>query len=176
MSTPATGDDPQGIPPWQWPESTWRPAVEHVRAGRSLVPAQWPGGAAVAVGISFDADHETPALRDGEVSPGILAAGEYGARVATPRILELLGRYEVPASFFIPAVSALLHPEQIDSYLDGGHEIAVHGWIHERNTLLTRDDELELTLRSLDTLEELPRHTRHPRGARFPLRLLADGG
>lgn len=148
-------DDPQALEPWRWPESVWRPAVEHVRAGRSLTPAQWPGGAAVAVGISFDADHETPALRDGEVSPGILAAGEYGARVATPRILEVLARHEVPASFFVPAVSALLHPEQIEAYVTGGHEIAVHGWIHERNTLLAKDDERELTLRSLDTLERL---------------------
>lgn len=153
-------------PAWQWPETVWRPAVEHVRAGRSLTPASWPGGAQVAVGISFDADHETPALRDGEISPGILAAGEYGARVATPRILEVLARHEVPASFFMPAVSALLHPEEVDDYVRDGHEIGVHGWIHERNTLLAREDELELTARSLDTLERLS--GRRPTGIRTP--------
>jgi hypothetical protein len=100
----------ESLAPWQWTEDIWRPTVERVRAGRSLVPQQWPGGAEVAVGISFDADHETPALRDGEISPGVLAAGEYGARVATPRILRLLAARDIPASFFVPAVSALLHP------------------------------------------------------------------
>lgn len=141
--------------PWQWDESTWRGHVNRVRAGRSLAPDQWPGRARVAVAISFDADHETIPLRDGETSPGKLAQGEYGARVAVPRILRLLSEYGVPASFFMPAVSALLHPEEIEAYTAGGHEIAVHGWIHERNMLLGRDDELDLTGRALDTLERL---------------------
>lgn len=53
--------------PWQWDEPAWRGHVAHVRAGRPLRPASWPGGARVAVALSFDSDHETPALRDGEV-------------------------------------------------------------------------------------------------------------
>src|SRR5262245_55316328 len=50
--------------PWRWDESTWRRHVEHVRAGRSLKPTTWPGGARVAVALSFDSDHETIPLRD----------------------------------------------------------------------------------------------------------------
>ncbi|RRQ26576.1 polysaccharide deacetylase [Rhodococcus sp. Eu-32] len=158
--------EPHSDDPWQWPESTWRPIVEHVRAGRSLSPSTWPGDADVAVAVSFDSDHETPALRDGSVTPGVLSGGQYGARVALPRIDALLARHEVPASFFVPAVSALLYPEQIDAALAGGHEIAVHGWIHERNTLLSRDDEFDLTLRSIDTLEKLS--GKRPVGIRTP--------
>ncbi|ANY09406.1 polysaccharide deacetylase family protein [Pseudonocardia sp. HH130630-07] len=138
--------------PWRWPEERWRGHVEHVRAGRSLTPARWPGGRRVAVAISFDSDHETPALRDGEVLPGKLAAGEYGARVAVPRILELLRRHEVPASFFVPAVSALLHDGEVARYAAEGHEVALHGWIHERNTTLAPADERELMLRAADVL------------------------
>ncbi|WP_072803606.1 polysaccharide deacetylase family protein [Rhodococcoides yunnanense] len=152
--------------PWQWPESTWRPIVEHVRAGRSLTPQAWPDDASVAVAISFDSDHETPALRDSAVTPGVLSGGQYGARVALPRIRKLLARQRVPASFFVPAVSALLYPEQIDAAVEDGHEIGVHGWIHERNTLLERADERDLTLRSLDTLEKLS--GRRPVGIRTP--------
>ena len=152
--------------PWQWDESTWRGHVDHVRAGRPLVPARWPEDAQVAVAISFDSDHETIPLRDGETSPGRLAQGEYGARVAAPRILRLLEEHAMPASFFMPAVSALLHPDEVEAYVGGGHEVAVHGWIHERNTLLSHDDELDLTGRAMDTLEKLS-GTR-PSGIRTP--------
>lgn len=141
--------------PWQWDEPTWRGHVDRVRAGTRLTPASWPGGARVAVGISFDADHETIALRDNETSPGKLAQGEYGSRAAVPRILRLLAEFGVPATFFVPAVSALLHPADLEAYVAAGHEVAVHGWIHERNTQLSRDDELDLTGRACETLERL---------------------
>ncbi|SEF20470.1 Polysaccharide deacetylase [Amycolatopsis pretoriensis] len=141
--------------PWQWDEKTWRGHVEHVRAGRPLRPAAWPGGAKVAVALSFDSDHETPALRDGDVLPGKLAQGEYGARVGVPRILKLLRKYNAPASFFVPAVSALLHEGEVKSYVDAGHEVALHGWIHERNTALTETEERDLAFRAADVLEGL---------------------
>ncbi|MQA01976.1 MAG: polysaccharide deacetylase family protein [Streptosporangiales bacterium] len=143
------------IESWRWAEAQWRRPVERVRAGRRLVPPTWPGDARVAVTISFDSDHETSALRDGITHPGRLSQGEYGARAAVPRILRLLDRYGVPATFFMPAVAALLHPDEPRSYVESGHEIGVHGWIHERNTLLDADAELDLTARSIDTLERL---------------------
>ena len=45
--------------PWQWPQAHWQGIVNHVRAGRTLRPATWPGGARCAVAFSFDSDHET---------------------------------------------------------------------------------------------------------------------
>ncbi|MEU1689054.1 polysaccharide deacetylase [Micromonospora sp. NPDC005707] len=140
--------------PWQWDEATWRGHVDRVRAGRRLAPP-WPGGAKVAVAISFDSDHETIPLREGETRPGKLAQGEYGSRVGAPRILAALARHSVPATFFMPAVSALLHPDEARGYVEAGHEIAAHGWIHERNMLLPPQDERELAARALDTLEKI---------------------
>ncbi|MFJ1750689.1 polysaccharide deacetylase [Streptomyces sp. NPDC088116] len=151
---------------WRWPESEWRRHVDAVRAGRPLLPERWPDGARVAVALSFDSDHETIPLRDGETSPGALAQGEYGARVGAPRVLELLAAHGIPATFFMPAVSALLHPEEVRSYTRDGHEIAVHGWIHERNTLLGREDEKALVRRALDTLTDLT--GQRPAGIRTP--------
>ena len=104
-----------------------------MRAGRSLAPASWPGGARVAVALSFDADHETIWLRDGQTAPGRLSQGEYGARAAVPRILRLLDRRGIPASFYVPAVCAMLRPAEVLGYVQAGHEVALHGWIHERN-------------------------------------------
>jgi peptidoglycan/xylan/chitin deacetylase (PgdA/CDA1 family) len=143
------------VPSWQWPESEWRGHVDAVRAGRRLLPRQWPQRARAVVALSFDSDHETIPLRDGHTSPGLLAAGEYGSRAAAPRILELLARHGIPATFFMPAVSALLHPDEARGYVAAGHEIAVHGWIHERNTQLGPADEKDLIRRARDTLAEI---------------------
>jgi peptidoglycan/xylan/chitin deacetylase (PgdA/CDA1 family) len=140
------------VAPWQWEESTWRGHVEHIRAGRPLVP-EWPDGARVAVALSFDSDHETIPLRDGQVGPGKLSQGEFGARVGARRILALLADRGIPATFFMPAVSALLHPDEVRRYAAEGHEVALHGWIHERIETLQPAQERELALRSADVLE-----------------------
>jgi len=152
--------------PWQWDEATWRGHVRRVRAGRSLAPAEWPGGARVAVGLSFDCDHETIPLRDAETRPGKLSQGEYGSRVGARRIMDLLDRRGIRATFFMPAVSAMLHPEEARAYVDAGHEIGIHGWIHERNMLLQPADERELAVRSADTLERIT--GQRPVGLRTP--------
>ena len=68
--------------PWTWDEQTWRSKVEHVRAGRSMKPAEWKNGARCAVALSFDSDHETNELRDGGKSIGRMSQGQYGNRRA----------------------------------------------------------------------------------------------
>ena len=115
-----------------WTDEQLRRAVAPARAGRRLTPRSWPDNARVAVCLSFDVDNESYLLAQGETSPTTLSAADFGAETGLPRILALLARHQVPASFFIPAVSALLHPEMIPAILKAGrHEIGVHGWIHE---------------------------------------------
>jgi peptidoglycan/xylan/chitin deacetylase (PgdA/CDA1 family) len=126
-----------------------------VRAGRSLQPHSWPGGARCAIALSFDSDHETNELREGGQSIGKLSQGQYGARQGVPRILDVLGRAGVPASFYVPAVVALLYPDEQRRVVAEGHEVALHGWIHERNSVLPEAAERDLMLRSADTLEQV---------------------
>lgn len=147
--------DTPKLEPWQWPEEQWRRIVNQVRAGRALRPTSWPGGARCAVALSFDSDHETSELRDGGKSIGRMSWGEYGARVAVPRILNLLAKYDVKATFYVPAVVALLHPDEQRRIVAEGHEIGIHGWIHELNSVLPYEDERDLMLRSTDTLEQI---------------------
>jgi peptidoglycan-N-acetylglucosamine deacetylase len=154
MSDRVQSEHPDGEP-WQWPESTWRSIVGRGRAGRSLRPRSWPDGARCAVAISFDSDHETIPLRDGDESPMRISQGQYGARSATPRIRRLLERENIPATFFYPAVSALLHPDEVRAIAADGHEIGIHSWIHEANTTLPGSAERELTLRAADVLTKL---------------------
>ncbi|WAL81829.1 polysaccharide deacetylase [Pandoraea sp. XJJ-1] len=145
----------QTLEPWQWPEATWRAAVNHTRAGRTLKPKQWPGNARCAVALSFDSDHETNELRDGGKSIGRLSWGQYGARVGMPRILEILARHDVKASFYVPAVAALLHEDEQRRVIAEGHEIGIHGWIHELNSVLPYEAERDLMFRAADTLERV---------------------
>jgi len=141
--------------PWQWPEEEWRRRVGHIRAGRSLKPKSWPGGKRCAVALSFDADHETNELRDGGNSIGRMSWGQYGHRVGVPRILEILKREGVPASFFVPAVAAKLYPDEQRRVIAEGHEIGLHGWIHEVNSTLPEAIERDLHFRAADALEEI---------------------
>ena len=140
---------------WEWPEEVWRRIVERARAGRSLSPKAWPGGARCAVALSFDADHETIPLRDMDESPMRISQGQYGNRQGVPRIRKLLEREAVPATFFYPAVSALIHPDEVRAVAAEGHEIGIHSWIHERNTTLPYMAERDLSFRAADVLERL---------------------
>jgi peptidoglycan/xylan/chitin deacetylase (PgdA/CDA1 family) len=141
--------------PWQWPEERWRDIVGRVRAGRALRPKSWPGGARCAVALSFDSDHETNELREGGESIGRLSQGQYGNRQGVPRILEILARHEVKASFFVPAVTALIYPDEQRRVAAEGHEVGIHGWIHERNSELPLPAERDLQMRSADVLERI---------------------
>lgn len=116
---------------------------------------RWKGGARCAVALSFDADHETLELRFGGKSVGKLSQGHYGGRVGSPRILRLLEREAVPATFFMPAVSAMLHPDEPRRVVAGGHELGIHSWIHEFNSTLPYEAERDLAFRARDVLARL---------------------
>ena len=111
-------------------EDQIKQAVAGVRAGRKLTPKVWPNGARVAVCLSFDVDNES--LWIDHPLPIPLSEGEYGATTGLPRVLAMLDREQIPASFYIPAMSAMLHPQMIPDIMKSGrNEIGVHGWIHE---------------------------------------------
>lgn len=141
--------------PWQWDEAVWRGKVDKVRAGRSLKPKSWKNGARCAVALSFDSDHESNELRDGGESIGRMSQGQYGNRVGIPRILKTLSDNDIKATFFVPAVVALLHPDEQRRVIAEGHEIGLHGWIHELNTKVPPEAERDLHFRAADTLEKI---------------------
>ena len=139
-------------PIWNWDLPRVAAVAHRVRAGRDLTPARWPGDGRVAVALSFDVDAATYSLYTGNFSPQQLSRGDYGPRVGLPRILKVLEKYGVPASFFVPAMAAQLHPEAIERILGSAlkHEIGLHGWIHERITAHRAEEERELTHRSFE--------------------------
>jgi peptidoglycan/xylan/chitin deacetylase (PgdA/CDA1 family) len=134
---------PQDQPGLKWSDDQIRKTAHHVRAGRKLTPKTWPNGARVAVCLSVDPDNFSIALNAGNTNPVPISAGEYGALEGLPRMLKLFDKHQIPASFYIPAVSAMLHPEMVPAIMKSGrHEIGVHGWIHE-NLPALKDAALE---------------------------------
>jgi peptidoglycan/xylan/chitin deacetylase (PgdA/CDA1 family) len=87
-------------------------------------------------------------------SPTPLSRGEYGARVGLPRILALLKKHQVPATFFVPAHTAVSFPEEVRAIVAAGHEVACHGFVHESPVNLTYDQEIDLLARSEAVLEK----------------------
>ncbi|MER9178298.1 polysaccharide deacetylase [Mesorhizobium sp. M0955] len=151
--------------PWQWPEDRWRNCVNRVRAGKRLTPP-WPAGKRCAVALSFDLDHETNELCVGGNSIGRMSNGQYGNRRGMPRIMSLLRQYDMKASFFVPAVAAKLYPAEQRAIVGEGHEIGIHGWIHELNSGLPPANERDLMMRSVEALEQITRA--RPVGMRTP--------
>lgn len=110
----------------------------------------------LSVCLTFDFDAMSPwayELANGNVAA--LSRGEFGAAVALPRILDLLDRHRVPASFFVPGHTALAYPDAVRAIRDAGHELGHHGFVHEPLSQLPREQEREILLRGLDALDRV---------------------
>ena len=168
--TPAAAQEarPDPLPGTKLSVDQLKAQMFHVSAGRRL-KGPWPNGARIAVGLSFDVDNATATLSTGNLDYEILSRGEYGAVDGLPRLLRILDRQQIPASFFIPAASAVLHPKVITDIQNATqkHEIGVHGWIHERLPLLNNEKEEQRLLDlSIETLTKMT--GKRPIGYRAP--------
>ena len=86
-----------------------------------MTSTPWPGGAAIAVSLTFDVDAEAAFLGEGEQYARRLTAlseGRFGVTRGVPRILELLGRQGITATFFVPGHTAEAHPRLVESILE----------------------------------------------------------
>lgn len=97
-----------------------------------------------------------------------LSRGEYGARVGAPRILDLLKRKSVQATFFTPAHTALAFPELTRAIRAAGHEIALHGNCHETPVGITEAEEAALLDRQIASMVSVLGPDYRPQGYRSP--------
>jgi peptidoglycan/xylan/chitin deacetylase (PgdA/CDA1 family) len=117
---------------------------------------QWPDGNRVAVSLSFDVDAESGFLGEGEEYRRritSLSEGAFGVRRGIPRILDLLARRGIAATFFVPGDTAERHPGLCPALLEAGHEIAHHGYLHLRSDRVdaaAQREEIERGLAALD--------------------------
>jgi peptidoglycan-N-acetylglucosamine deacetylase len=83
--------------------------------------------------LSFDVDAETPILVEGRryaENAGVMSHQAYGPLVGVPRILGLLAEYGLPATFFVPGLTAERYPQAVERILEAGHEIGHHSYAH----------------------------------------------
>lgn len=104
--------------------------------------------------LSFDFDGPSLWMQRRMTSPTPVSRGEFGA-VAVPRILRLLGRRNIPATFFIPGHTIDTYPDSAKMVVDAGYEVGLHGYAHEFNPALSLEQERSIMGRSYEMIERL---------------------
>lgn len=116
----------------------------------------WRGDAAAVAVLSFDVDAESPILAEGArhaANAMVMTHQAYGPRVGVPRLLALLAEYALPATFFVPGLTAERHPGAVEAILAAGHEIGHHSYSHRNPVALGPDWERADFERALLALE-----------------------
>jgi len=162
-----------------------QPAGQLASDATPPVPISWPDGVTAAACLTFDMDAEAPILTTdmsaiSRMTP--MSHQSYGPLVGVPRILGLLKRHDIKATFFVPGYSAHRYPGVVRAIADAGHEIAHHSYFHENTIGMDEKTEaamIDLGLRALRDVAGV-----RPDGYRAPMwelnyhtpRLLAERG
>ena len=105
--------------------------------------------------LTFDFDAMSGFIARGMTSPTPVSRGEFGANVGTPRLLDLLERHRIPATWFIPGHTLETYPDVCRRIANEGHEIGHHGWQHVSPALLTREQEEAELVRANEQIKSL---------------------
>lgn len=152
-----------------------------------MAASDWPDGYRSAAALTFDLDaasawRQKMARDEAWRKPTIETRGEFGPRVAVPRILELLERYDLESTFFVPGEVVENWPETVRGIRDAGHEIGYHGYTHTNPADATREEEVAELERAFAVYDDVLGVT--PVGYRSPaadlsehtLAILAENG
>jgi peptidoglycan-N-acetylglucosamine deacetylase len=148
-------------------------------------PFPWPDGKRCAACVTFDCDADTLLhMADPDTAHRRVAGLSYLQHdiVAVPRIARLLTALGLRQTFFVPAWCIERYPEAFQPVLDGGHEIAHHGYVHESPNQQSQEGERHWLREASRIIEEFAGH--RPVGFRAPLAdysehttgLLVEGG
>jgi peptidoglycan/xylan/chitin deacetylase (PgdA/CDA1 family) len=136
----------------------------------------------VSFGVDFDAVAGWLGSYGGQDSPADISRGVFAGEVGVPRVLELLRRYDITCSWFVPGHSIESFPKEFDMIVSAGHEIGLHGYSHENPLAMSLDQEAAVLDRSIQLVRS--RTGQRPTGYVAPwwelsdntTRLLIDAG
>jgi peptidoglycan/xylan/chitin deacetylase (PgdA/CDA1 family) len=115
--------------------------------------------------LTFDFDAISGWIARGMTSPTPISRGEFGI-VGAGRILALLAKYRIAASWFIPGHTLETYPGACRLVADAGHEVGHHGWTHVPPANMSREQEEEGLVRANEAIRKLT--GRPARGYRSP--------
>ena len=137
---------------------------------------EWPSGTKCAACVTFDMDADSlihiAHPQDGHRRLSGISMLQYGPKVAIPRIVETYRQLGIKQTFYIPAWCIEQYPNAVEVILEGGHEIAHHGYLHEHPNELPAEEEAEWLDRGIDVIVEAT--GQRPRGWRAPLYNMSD--
>ena len=148
-------------------------------------PHAWLRSGQIPVALTFDVDAESGWLGQGDHFAErltTLSEARYGITRGLPRILALLADLGISATFYVPGLTAQLHPEVLPAILTGGHEIAHHGYRHRPSDGLSEQAQTDEIDRATEILQGvagvLPSGYRSPSWEMTPVtfRLLCERG
>ncbi|EMD92977.1 hypothetical protein COCC4DRAFT_40745 [Bipolaris maydis ATCC 48331] len=118
-------------------------------------------------GIDIDAVSGWLNTKNGDpANPTDVSRGVFGATVGIDRLLKLLDKYQIKATWFTPAHTAESFPEQIRKIIDQGHEIGLHGYTHEFVSTLSEQQQRDVLAKSIQVLTDMV--GKKPRGWTAP--------
>lgn len=123
--------------------------------GDVLHPITWPEPYRAAAAFTFDVDAESGMLVDNPASSNrmsLMTHQAYGPTVGVPRLLKILRRQGIKATFFVPGFTADCYPDVVRAIVAEGHEIAHHGYLHEHMQGISAETEAGYLERGLDAL------------------------
>ncbi|WP_137126064.1 polysaccharide deacetylase family protein [Roseomonas sp. HF4] len=131
---------------------------------------EWPGGARLALSIVVNVEEGAEmSVRDGDKGPepvdelgvalkapirnfGNESNYDYGIRAGAPRILGLLDRHGVRATFTAAAVALERAPAIAAAIREGGHEACSHGWRWIHQFRLDEAGERDFVRKAVDSI------------------------
>jgi peptidoglycan/xylan/chitin deacetylase (PgdA/CDA1 family) len=120
-----------------------------------------------AVSVTFDNLGEASDLERGWWPEDEPLGHHYSVTEALPRVLDALDDARLRATFFVEGLNTELYPETLRELDARGHEVACHGWRHERWAALDPEAErasLERSVRGMRALGLRPCGFRPPGG------------
>ena len=122
----------------------------------------------VLLTFDVDADSSVRGPYSGRADePVARSKGQFGHKVGLPRILNLLDKYSIKSTFFVPGWTAETYPESVREVVRRGHEVGVHGYKHENLAQLdSQKDETEILRKSIERLQAIV--GQKPAGFRAP--------
>lgn len=105
--------------------------------------------------LTFDFDAISGFIARGQTSPSWISRGEFGPRSGAPRLLALFKKYGIRTTWFVPGHTIETYPDACARVVEGGHEIAHHGWTHRPPASLPREEEEEELIRGNESIRKL---------------------